>query len=112
MGLIRTLLALAVVFTHAGDFPLTSNKFVGGTIAVQSFYIVSGFYMALVLNKKYAHARQFYINRFIRLYPTYWAILIMVTLAMVAVGRPSFVSSILDSDVLHWDGKILMLIAN
>jgi peptidoglycan/LPS O-acetylase OafA/YrhL len=39
--------------------------------AVQLFFVISGFYMALILSKKYHSATLFYSNRFLRLYPTY-----------------------------------------
>lgn len=109
MGLIRVLLALSVLFAHVGVFPPTDTQFVGGVMAVQSFFMISGFYMALVLNQGYANRGDFYFNRFLRLYPTYW-----VVLAMSVVWRPmfeetSFPATILNSDVLHWDGKLLLL---
>ena len=40
-----------VVFVHAGL--LTSFPTMGGTLAVQTFYIISGVYIALILNEKY-----------------------------------------------------------
>jgi peptidoglycan/LPS O-acetylase OafA/YrhL len=112
MGIIRILLALSVVLVHSSAFPLTGNDFVGGLIAVQCFYIVSGFYMALVLTQQYASRTNFYFNRFLRLYPTYWFLLAASTLLFLIQGKPTFVNIILNSDVLHWDGKILMLFAN
>jgi peptidoglycan/LPS O-acetylase OafA/YrhL len=50
MGSFRTLLALVVVLVHSGG--IWGYNITGGIIAVQSFYIVSGFYMSLILNKK------------------------------------------------------------
>ena len=48
-----------------------------GPVAVQTFFIISGFYMSLILNEKYAHSSlfTFYTNRFFRLYPTYILVL-------------------------------------
>jgi peptidoglycan/LPS O-acetylase OafA/YrhL len=78
MGIIRLLLALSVVATHAG--PILGSRLVGGQIAVQSFYIISGFYMSLILNEKYIAENNsfklFITNRFIRLFPVYWVVLI------------------------------------
>ena len=88
MGLLRFLLALSVVAAHAG--PIFGLEFVGPQLAVQSFYIISGFYMSLVLNEKYIGAnnsyRLFITNRLIRLYPIYFTVLILTILAFVAVG--------------------------
>lgn len=76
MGLIRFLLAISVVIAHVGA--IYGFTLIGGKIAVQSFFILSGFYMALILNEKYAgHARYFLFlrNRFLRIYPLYFVIL-------------------------------------
>jgi peptidoglycan/LPS O-acetylase OafA/YrhL len=88
MGLIRLLLALSVVAAHSHT--IIGLKFVGGPVAVQSFFIISGFYMSLILNEKYVGVnnsyRLFITNRFIRLFPIYWAILIATLLACVGFG--------------------------
>lgn len=77
MGVIRLILALSVLASHAGV--LFNLEFVGGQIAVQAFYIISGFYMSLILNEKYigqnGNYKLFISNRFLRLYPIYWAVL-------------------------------------
>lgn len=87
MGLIRLLLALSVVATHCGT--IFGFELVGGKVAVQSFYIISGFYMSLVLNEKYIGInnsyRLFITNRFIRLYPIYWTVLLGTILICIAL---------------------------
>lgn len=77
MGLIRLILALSVVITHSS--PSFGVSIVGGQMAVQSFYIISGFYMSLILNEKYKKGsyKLFITNRFLRLYPIYWCVLIL-----------------------------------
>jgi peptidoglycan/LPS O-acetylase OafA/YrhL len=72
MGLLRVALAMAVVLGH---LPLASYKFVNAAVAVQSFYIISGFYMVLVLDGKYRDTRLFYSNRLLRLAPTYFVMM-------------------------------------
>lgn len=88
MGSIRLLLALSVVAAHCGA--IFGFTLVGGQIAVQSFYIISGFYMSLILNEKYVGANNSYklfiTNRFIRLYPLYWAVLIATLLFCIGSG--------------------------
>lgn len=74
MGLIRTLLALTVVFAH---LPLNGGDvFVGGQSAVQLFYMISGFLICHVLrtNAGYASALNFYASRALRIYPGYFAV--------------------------------------
>lgn len=88
MGILRLLLALSVVTAHCGS--IFGCKLVGGPIAVQSFYIISGFYMTLILNEKYIGKNNSYklfiTNRFIRLYPIYWAVLLITIFISAAVA--------------------------
>ena len=79
MGLLRVALAMAVVLGH---LPLASYKFISAATAVQGFYIISGFYMALVLDGKYTRTGLFYSNRLLRLMPTYF---VMMAVAAVAL---------------------------
>ncbi len=64
-----------------------------GPEAVQSFYIISGFYMALILNEKYNTQpnayRLFISNRLLKLMPVYWLVIILVLITSVIVGMVS-----------------------
>lgn len=87
MGMLRVLLALAVVTAHAG--PIFGLTFTGGLAAVETFFIISGFYMALILDRKYTgkHAFSLFIsNRFLRLFPIYWTILFL-SIAVYIISR-------------------------
>lgn len=77
MGTLRLFLALSVVVWH---LPNTATKLVHGAMAVVLFYIISGFYMALVLNERYGRARDFYIARALRIYPAYYATCALILL--------------------------------
>jgi peptidoglycan/LPS O-acetylase OafA/YrhL len=91
MGLLRFLLAISVIISHAGL--MWGMKLVSGTMAVQSFFIISGFYISLVLNEKYIGKNDSYSlfisNRLLRIYPLYWLMLIVSFLLYLFV----FVSS-------------------
>ena len=76
MGLIRLWLALAVVSAHAGSF--FGFSFIDATAAVLGFYVISGFYMAMVLETRYgSDLKSFYFNRYLRLWPAYIACLLL-----------------------------------
>ncbi len=79
MGVVRLILAISVVIAHTDSF--LGLNLVGGRVAVQAFYIISGFYMTFVLNEKYIGLndsyRLFITNRLIRLYPIYWVVLLL-----------------------------------
>lgn len=73
MGFLRFLLALMVIFVHTGMGG-------DGRLAVETFYMISGFYMSLVWVDKYAShpnpIRTFYISRALRIYPLYFIVLL------------------------------------
>ena len=81
MGVLRLLLALSVVIAHGGA--IHGFAPLGGTVAVQTFFMISGFYMAMILNEKYigrGSYRLFLSNRFLRIYPMYWVVLLFALL--------------------------------
>lgn len=90
MGLLRMFLALSVFFSHEG---YSGVQLLTGEAAVQAFFVVSGFYMALILNEKYASAPAsiFYSNRLLRLAPTYYVVLLCAFAAMRIFGAAPFV---------------------
>lgn len=72
MGVLRIFFALSVLLGH-----IQLHWLISPIYAVQGFYIISGFYMSLILNEKYttpASNLTFYKKRFLRLLPTYWLI--------------------------------------
>ena len=86
MGLLRLLLAISVITTHCG--PCLGFSPLGGVEAVQTFFMISGFYMAMILTEKYrgpGSYRSFLINRFLRIYPLYWIALILTLIAWSGV---------------------------
>ncbi|WP_163271574.1 acyltransferase [Dysgonomonas sp. 511] len=87
MGTLRFILAISVVISHSGA--IFGFGFVGGQLAVQAFYIISGFYMTMILKEKYIGTngsyKLFITNRFLRLYPIYWVVLAMAVV-MAASG--------------------------
>lgn len=76
---------MAVVLEHAtntfGISNAISNYFANGEIAVESFYIISGFYISYILSEKYIGANNSYklflTNRLLRLFPIYWFVLFL-----------------------------------
>lgn len=89
MGLVRVALALAVLLSH---LPPAKVHFIGGGLAVQAFFIISGFYMALVLSGKYNTVGLFYTNRLLRLMPSYFVMLVIATVALLAFDASAVVS--------------------
>jgi peptidoglycan/LPS O-acetylase OafA/YrhL len=86
MGTLRTIFALAVAIAHAGG--IFGYVPMNGDTAVQAFYVVSGFYMALVFTEKYAALpspiRTFWLNRYLRLAPAY---IVVAAISLWIVNR-------------------------
>lgn len=79
MGLVRFLLAFSVLVAHS---PFASQFMVPAEIAVQMFFVISGFYMTMILNTKYGNRTlTFYKNRALRLYPIYLFVVVLVVSA-------------------------------
>jgi peptidoglycan/LPS O-acetylase OafA/YrhL len=79
MGVLRLILAISVILTHSGL--LFGYAGMGGLVAVETFFIASGFYMSLILNEKYIgnnSYKLFISNRLLKLLPVYWVVLILV----------------------------------
>lgn len=90
MGVFRLFLALSVMTGHMGKAILGFHQ-LRPDVAVQCFYIISGFYMALILTEKYNRPRDYVIfltQRFLRIYPTY-LIIIAVIMLVEAVVLPN-----------------------
>lgn len=81
MGLIRYLLAVSIIFGH---IPISNRLFLGAPMALESFFIISGYCIALVLDKKYRYSphqiKNYIFNRFLRIFPVYWFILFLTIL--------------------------------
>jgi peptidoglycan/LPS O-acetylase OafA/YrhL len=82
VGLFRVILAISVVLSHITQGPLFYQGF-GGTNSVEIFFLVSGFYIALILDRTYKSKKLFYLNRILRLYPIYLIVCSLVLLTSV-----------------------------
>lgn len=108
--MLRFILAISVVFAHTYGF-----LFVGGRLAVQLFYMISGFLISYVLTevKAYPNALYFYRNRFLRLYPLYWLVALITLLVHFIILFSTGTSWFFDvySSVGNW-GRFLLIFSN
>lgn len=111
MGLIRFILAAAIVIGHLGYTYLLN-----GMVAVQSFFILSGFYMALVINEKYnfeGGIKFFYHNRILRIFPIYFSVLILTLLFTLVFHSLGYTQNNLSNwSSLQWDTKLYAIFSN
>lgn len=60
-------------------------------MSVEAFFVISGFYMQLVLSGSYANRNKaFWTNRFLRIYPEYWLVLAASVLLAFFTRNPVF----------------------
>jgi peptidoglycan/LPS O-acetylase OafA/YrhL len=95
MGLLRFILAVSVVCAHGGGF--FGYDIVGGRIAVEAFFVISGYLMQMVLWEKYdGRLLLFWSNRALRIYPTYYGALllaVLISLTLMPFGHGYFVQA-------------------
>ena len=81
-GLYRTFLAFMVAIHHLLSIPII------GQYAVHGFFILSGYLMTYVMHNTYGYSLRgikfFILNRFLRLYPIYW-IVIILTIFLISI---------------------------
>ncbi|MDR6632330.1 peptidoglycan/LPS O-acetylase OafA/YrhL [Phyllobacterium sp. 1468] len=88
MGYYRLILAFMVLYSHAVG-PLFGWNI--GVFAVISFFVISGYVMALLVNKRYPATKdvfRFYLDRALRLFPQYllYASLTLICVALLGLS--------------------------
>jgi len=92
LGFIRLVLASVVIFDHAfplggfGEDPLytlTHGQASLGTLAVDGFFAISGYLIAK--SGMSADIVQFMWRRFLRIFPAYWAVLVMTAFVIIPI---------------------------
>ncbi len=110
MGSLRTFLAITVVLSHSYGY-----IFVGGRLAVQLFYIISGFLISYILieTKSYKSVKGFYSNRVLRLFPVYYFISFLTLLFLfyqsTYLDRIDFFETF---TALNLTGKLYLIFSN
>ena len=65
-----------VFFSHLTVLPIHKDLlFIIGRIGVAGFFLISGYLAVTSLERR--NVKQFLFNRFMRLYPVYWLLLLM-----------------------------------
>lgn len=108
MGIVRFLLALSVVVTHAPGAVFLGIPLLDGIAAVQCFYVISGFLITMVINEKadYRSLTNFYISRYLRLWPIY----LVVAALSVLVYEPSLFADL--AKVADWPAFAFVAFSN
>ena len=77
---LRGLLVLLVFISHLTNIPTPHSefKFVIGRIGVVGFFLISGYLAVTSVSRR--SLGQFYLNRFLRIYPMFWILVILTFL--------------------------------
>jgi peptidoglycan/LPS O-acetylase OafA/YrhL len=105
VGVFRLILAIVVMLGHLAFYEHPIPYLMPGTIAVEAFYIVSGFLITLVIIEKYDRRLfLFYSNRALRIYPIYWVCLLLYLLvnALVVYRIMPTTSDLPSTSALWW----------
>lgn len=90
LDVIRAIAAFAVLLEHSferffpGYLAWANGHFTLGVFGVSEFFLVSGFIIPVSI-ERYRSLKKFWIARFFRLYPLYWAS-IALSLAFISLG--------------------------
>ncbi|MEZ5618820.1 MAG: acyltransferase [Rhodocyclaceae bacterium] len=88
-GAYRLFLAWLVLTSHANAYlPGWVGQLALGNIGVFSFFVLSGFVIVEACDRFYRGApHRFFLNRFLRIYPTYWGACALAVAAYLALGH-------------------------
>jgi len=111
MGIIRVILAFSVFVAHTS---YSGKLGTGGLLAVQLFFVISGFYMTFILNNKYeSNTLVFYKNRFFRLFPMYFFLLLLCILLYIFFDiKPWLGFSLIFEYDVNYKTLVFMLFSN
>lgn len=118
IGVFRLLLAISVVIFHFNGANICGFSMINGTVAIKSFFIISGFYMAFIINEKYKSSyRLFITNRILRLYPAYFVVLFIIILMSIIYYYTNGYGIFLTPYIQYWNildisTKIVMAFTN
>jgi peptidoglycan/LPS O-acetylase OafA/YrhL len=104
MGVLRLVLALLVATAHLASVvnSIPAALSAHAIFAVRAFFLLSGFYMALVLrDTRYRSVWSFYVSRLGKLLPVYWIVAILTFSVAVLIPTQDFFPSIVVS-VRRW----------
>ena len=92
LGSYRALLATFVLVSHSSNWlPSWVASLALGNVGVLSFFVLSGFVIAEACDVFYpGMPHRFLLNRFLRIYPTYWAACLVAIAVYVLFPHPDF----------------------
>ncbi|WP_249136090.1 acyltransferase family protein [Bradyrhizobium sp. AUGA SZCCT0176] len=107
--MVRFLLALCVVVTHSPGSTIFGFTMMNGITAVQCFYVISGFLITMILNERpeYQSLGNFYLSRYLRLWPVY---ILVAGLTLFFFQQPTFFSQL--PALVNWPTYVWVLFSN
>ncbi len=100
-----------VVVMHHVPFIFLRTPFAYGWWVLQSFFVISGFLLTMLLLKEkekgypfLKYIKEFYLKRFYRIFPLYWTFLAVLTIIVLLFGitKIPLVSGLLEEYQVNW----------
>jgi peptidoglycan/LPS O-acetylase OafA/YrhL len=96
------------VVTHSPGAAVFGISLMSGITAVQCFYVISGFLITMILNERpeYKSLRNFYLSRYLRLWPVY---ILIAALTLLFFQRTMFPML---SGLANWPAYLFIALSN
>jgi peptidoglycan/LPS O-acetylase OafA/YrhL len=110
VGIFRLALAISVLCTHLGLVHAHTDAifgctFLDGEVAIETFFTISGFYMALVLHEKYVGVGSYFLfitQRMLRIAPTYLATLVLTVVVLAVLMKIAAPAQMATESLFFW----------
>jgi peptidoglycan/LPS O-acetylase OafA/YrhL len=122
MGTLRFTFTLTILLGHIYSiFGFRYHELLSSPIAFESFFLLSGFYMAMVWHYDYNKApngfKKFLTKRVLRIFPLYWLVLLVTIcislITYATINNPLLLKSIFEEwNHLKWQVKLYVLFSN
>lgn len=122
MGTLRFTFTLTILLGHIYSiFGFRFHELLSSPIAFESFFLLSGFYMAMVWQHDYSKIprgfKKFLTRRVLRVFPLYWLVLLITILASLItynyIHDPLLLKSIFEEwQHLQWHVKLYVIFSN
>ena len=122
MGTLRLIFTITIILGHIYSIcGFRYHELLSSPIAFESFFLLSGFYIAMVWQKDYSKLKggykKFLQKRVLRIFPLYWLVLlvsiVVSLLTYVSIGDPLLLGvAISNWTKLSWTVKLYVLFSN
>lgn len=122
MGTLRLIFTITIILGHIyAIFGFRMHELLSSPIAFESFFLLSGFYIAMVWQTGYSDLtngyKKFLTKRILRIFPLYWLVLLVTVvislITYVTLGNPLLLDVAFSNwNKIDWTVKLYVLFSN